>query len=63
MTTSTSGRSRPRAATSVARRMDGTDGSAAEFVNFARVLVRTLGGRWPCKEYSVEPGGRRGAMT
>ena len=63
MTTSTSGRSRPRAATSVAKRIDGADGSAAEFVKFASVFVRALGGRCPCREYSVDFDGRSGAMT
>ena len=50
MTTSTSGRSRPRAATSVARRIDGEEGRAAELVKFVRVFVRAAGGRWPCRE-------------
>ncbi len=63
MTTSTSGKSRPRAATSVARRIEGADGSAAEFVKLASVFVRVLGGRCPCREYNVELGGRRGAIT
>ena len=45
ITTSTCGRSRPRAATSVARSMDGEDGVAEDVENAAKVRVRAAGGR------------------
>jgi hypothetical protein len=59
MTTSTCGRSRPRAATSVARSMDGLDGVAIDVEKAVNVRVRAAGGRWPCREYRVAEGGRR----
>jgi len=51
-TTSTLGRSRPRAATSVARRMQGEEGSAMEEEKEFSVLVRVDGVRFPCNENS-----------
>jgi len=50
MTTSTLGRSRPRAATSVARRIDGLEGEGRDKANFSRVRVLAEGGRLPWRE-------------
>jgi hypothetical protein len=50
MTTSTLGRSKPRAATSVARSMDGEDGEATADANAPSVRVRAVGERLPCRE-------------
>ena len=47
MTTSTFGRSSPRAATSVARRMDGDDGDGIAEENASRVRVRADGVKLP----------------
>jgi hypothetical protein len=61
MTTSTRGRSRPRAATSVASRIDGEEGVDNDDENDARVRVRASGGICPWREYIVASGGRRDA--
>jgi hypothetical protein len=50
MTTSTSGRSRPRAATSVVRRTQGDDGIDKEDENADNERVRADVGRCPCTE-------------
>lgn len=50
MTTSTRGRSRPRAATSVASRIDGEEGVDNDDENDARVRVRASGGICPWRE-------------
>lgn len=63
MTTSTLGRSSPRAATSVARRMAGDEGVESADEKAARVRVRAAGGRWPCNEYNSDDGGRTDGRT
>jgi len=50
MTTSTLGISRPRAATSVARRIDGLEGEDRDKEKFSRVRVLAEGGRLPWRE-------------
>jgi hypothetical protein len=60
MTTSTCGRSRPRAATSVASSMDGPDGVAIDVEKAVNVRVRAAGGRCPCREYRVADDGSKG---
>lgn len=58
MTTSTCGRSSPRAATSVARRMDGEEGVQMDVAKAVRARVRAEGVRWPWREWMVDPEGR-----
>ena len=53
MTTSTWGRSKPRAATSVASRTEGEEGSAIDDEKAFKVLVLAEGVRFPCREYSL----------
>lgn len=47
MTTSTCGKSSPRAATSVARRMEGDEGVEMADAKALSVRVRALGGKFP----------------
>jgi len=49
-TASTWGRSRPRAATSVANKIEGFEDDAIEEANASRVRVRADGGRLPWRE-------------
>lgn len=60
MTTSTSGKSSPLAATSVARRTAGEVGRPGKSVKLESVFVRVFGGRCPCKENKVVFAGRKG---
>jgi len=53
MTTSTLGRSSPRAATSVARRIEGFDGEGIEEAKALNVLVLADGERLPWSEKSL----------
>lgn len=52
MTTSTSGRSSPLAATSVARSIEGEEEVHTDSAKELRVRVRTAGERCPCREYN-----------
>jgi hypothetical protein len=61
--TSTLGRSKPRAATSVARRIAGEEGVQRAEEKLERARVRAAGGRCPCNEYSVDDFGRSDGRT
>lgn len=58
MTTSTWGRSSPRAATSVASNSDGVEGVETAEEKAVNILVRALGDWWPWREKRLAPEGR-----
>lgn len=51
MTTSTSGKSRPRAATSVQNKTEGEEGVLGWVENAFKAADRLFGGSWPCSEW------------
>lgn len=59
MTTSTCGKSRPLAATSVAKSIEGEIGVDIDEAKASRVRVRAVGDRFPCNECKPVLGRRK----